>query len=196
MSRGAVREPHRPVRQTPTAQRTRRELRDVRHPLRPALRIEWILVAPSGVFVVSTAATCPGTPAASPGTAAAAPGEMTAAGAPADVVATVLPARYRGRVRAVLCRTDGAAVAEDVDGVLVTTLDTLTHVVSRSPVVLSTSELDEIALRLSSHLEPWPVAAAQPRRRWRRRHGRAFLGLAGTTATVAALAWTEVLPLP
>jgi hypothetical protein len=125
-----------------------------------------------------------------------APGEVTAAGAAAEVVAALLPPRYRGRVRAVLCRTDDAPVAQDVDGVLVTTLDTLKHVVSFSPVVLSTSEVNEIALRLSSHLEPCPVVPTQRGRRWRRRHGLAALGLLGLPAAAAALTWLDLLPLP
>lgn len=203
MSMGAVREPHRASREPTLAERRRRELRDVQHPLRPELRIERVMMAPSGVFVVSTAAPSPTTrpstsPSTSPVTAigapGVAPGEVTAAQAAAEVVSALLPPRYRGRVRAVLCRTDDAPVAEDVDGVLVTTLDTLKHVVSFSPVLLSTSEVNEIALRLSSHLEPCPVVPTQRGRRWRRRHTLAALGLVGLPTAAAALAWLELLP--
>lgn len=48
-----------------------------------------------------------------------------------------LPPRYRGHVRPVLCRTDDHPSAESVDGVLVTTRETLEHILRSSPVVLS-----------------------------------------------------------
>ena len=205
MSMGAVREPRRTVRDLALAERRRREFRDVRHPLRPELRIERVLVAPSGVHVVTSAeATTPAgrsmsrTAADSGGRRPPVVGaaELAATRAAADVVTALMPERYRGRVRPVLCCPDDVAVAEHHDGVLVASPDTLQHIVASSPVVLSTSEVNEITLRLGAHLEPYPVVPRQRAGRWRGRPARAALGLLAVPAAAALLAGLDVVTLP
>ena len=54
MTLGAYREPRRAARRIDLAERRRRELRDVRHPWRPDLHVERVLICPSGIHVVTT----------------------------------------------------------------------------------------------------------------------------------------------
>lgn len=185
MSLGAVGQPRRSARRTDLVKRSRREFRDVRHPMRPDLRVERVLVCPSGVHVVTSL------PAgADAAVAHLAPPAVVAAGhTAADLVAGLLPKRYRDRVRPVLCRVDDVPMAELVDDVLVTSPSTLEHIVASSPVVLSTSEVNDVALRLDARLEPFPLPEAPERRRWSRRRGVvAVLVAASSTAGVVALA--------
>ena len=114
MTLGAVREPRRGARHGDLAGRRKRELRDVRHSQRPDLRIERVLVSPSGIHVVASLHLRPG---AADGPAVS-PGDLERAHAAAGVVASLLPQRYRERVRPVLCRVDDVAMAELVDDVL------------------------------------------------------------------------------
>lgn len=188
MARGAVREPRRRTRRTqPAGRKTargRRELRDVRHPLEPGLRVDRVIVCHSGVHVVLAVPAGDYIPVAAGHTAA-------------DVVSSLLPHRYRDRVRPVLCRPDDVPMADLVDDVLVTTPDTFEHIVHSSPVVLSTSEIDEIALRLDACLEPFPVAADVRRTRRAGRPGLAAVVVTATAAGgIALLDALEVLPLP
>jgi hypothetical protein len=106
----------------------------------------------------------------------------------AELVATLLPERYRARVRPVLCRVDDVEMADLVQDVLVTSAATLEHIVRSSPVVLSTSEINEIALRLDARLEPFPLAEANTRRRWRARRSlsTAFVAASGVAAIALA----------
>jgi hypothetical protein len=164
MTTGAVREPGRRARVAALRERRRREFHDVRHPQRPDLRVEHVLVCPSGVHVLTTlpAPLRPGEPEVDP--------RILAAGrSAAEAVAALLPPRYRDRVRPVLCVPDDVALAELVEDVLVTSRITLEHIVGSSPVVLSTSEVNDVALRLDARLEPYPVAHVRSRPRWRRR---------------------------
>jgi hypothetical protein len=193
MAMGAVRETRRTTRRRDPAGRSRREFRDVRHPLRPDLRVERVLVCPSGIHVVTALAA--DDPAA---TDPPADEQATArAHAAADVVAALLPQRYRARVRPVLCRVDDVAMAELVDDVLVTSASTLEHIVASSPVVLSTSEVDDVARRLDARLEPYPVVHVQKRPRRRRAHSVLAVGLAAASAAAVVVAHgAGVLPLP
>jgi hypothetical protein len=155
-----VGQPRRTVR--PLTDGRRRELRDVRHPYAPELRMDRVVVCHSGIHVVTTV------PAVADGRVAD-PAEVAAGLATADLAASLLPARYRARVRPVLCRTDAAPMAELVEGVLVTSPSTLEHVLRSSPVVLSTSEINEVALRLDAALEPFPMGDCGAPRPGRRR---------------------------
>jgi hypothetical protein len=144
--------------------------------------VERVLVSPSGVHVVTSL------PVGSAPTASVDAGAVSTAKAAADVVTALLPQRYRGRVRPVLSRLDEVAMAEIVDDVLITAPSTLEHIVACSPVVLSTSEVNDVALRLDARLEPFPIAHAQTRRRWRRRHSLLLaLGAAASSAAVVVL---------
>lgn len=191
--RGSVRRTGRVVSQRELPERSRREFRDVRHPLRPELRIERVFVCPGGVHVVTT---LPATlrPAADE---IAPPATVSVSHMAADLVAAALPQRYRDRVRPVLCRSDEIAMAELVDGVLVTSPRTLQHIVSSAPPVLSTSEVHDVALRLDARLEPFPVAAPAKRRRWRRGHTIAAAVVAACSAAAAVAAQQAGgVPLP
>lgn len=181
------------VRATPVGVRppTRREIRDVRHSSAPALRIERVVVAPSGVHVV-TQGTGP--------LDESHEHDRDRARSAGDVVRAVLPPRYRGRVRSVLCHPDEAD-ARTTAGVLVTSPATLEHIVQWAPVVLSTSEVHEVELRLGATLTPFPVPSpAANRTRWRRRLAVAGLvaaSAAGAAGAAAALVMPETaLPLP
>lgn len=184
MTRGALREPSR----TPGPDRARRELRDVRHPMRPGLRVERVLVCPSGVHVVTSV------PTALPGSD---PALVAVARTAAEVVASLLPQRYRPRVRAVLCDPAAEPVAEMLEDVLVTTPATLEHVVRSSPMRLSTSEVHDVAQRLEARLEPFPVhVTAAPCRRGRRRPLLVAAGLAACAGTVVLLGEAGALTPP
>lgn len=189
MTLGAVREPRRGARHSDLTGRRKRELRDVRHSQRPDLRIEWVLVSPSGIHVVASLHL-------EPGAADLSPVDLARAHAAAGVVASLLPQRYRERVRPVLCRVDDVAMAELVDGVLVTSPTTLEHIMASSPPVLSTSEVNDVGLRLDARLEPFPVARINRSRRWRRRHS-VLTGLLAAASGAAAFVLTrEVGPVP
>ena len=192
MTLGAVREPRRGARHSDLTGRRKRELRDVRHSQRPDLRIERVLVSPSGIHVVASLHLEPGV-ADGP---AVSTGDLERAHAAAGVVASLLPQRYRERVRPVLCRVDDVAMAELVDDVLVTSPTTLEHIVASSPPVLSTSEVNDVSLRLDARLEPFPVARINRGRRWRRRHS-VLTGLLAAASGAAAFVLTrEVGPAP
>lgn len=185
MSMGAVREPRHTGREHELARRRRREFRNVRHPLRPDLRVERVLVCPSGVHVVTSLP------------ADADRFLVSRSRLAAELVASLLPERYRARVRPVLCREDEVAMADLVQDVLVTSATTLEHIVRSSPVVLSTSEINEVALRLDARLEPFPVAQVTRPRRWNRR--RNLVALASVASGAAAFVLTQevgALPLP
>ncbi|HEX6877826.1 MAG TPA: hypothetical protein VF165_19355 [Nocardioidaceae bacterium] len=198
MSLGAVGQPRRNARRSiphrEHAKRRRRELHDVRHPMRPELRIERVLVCPSGIHVVTSLAA----PAVGAVDEIAPPSVVAAGHTAADLVAAVLPRRYRNRVRPVVCRLDEVAMAELVDDVLVTSPSTLEHIVAASPVVLSTSEVNDVALRLAARLEAFPVPTPARRRRWDRRHSTAVALVAGSVAAagVALAERVGALPLP
>lgn len=176
MARVALRDSRRSARHIDLAERRRREFRDVRHPWKPDLRVERILVSHSGIHVVTSLR---GEDPSSD--AVLAPRVVSLSRSAAEVVSALLPQRYRGRVRPVLCSTDDAGMAELVDGVLLTSPTTLEHIVRYSPVVLSSSEINEVALRLDARLEPFPLPAPKKPSRWNRR--RAVL--AGLLAAAA-----------
>lgn len=185
MSRGMAGEVWRGASQQGPARRSAREFRDVRHPGQPDLHVEWVRVCPSGIHVVTSLTGDDAPQPASP--------EALRARAAAEAVASLLPPRYRGRVRAILCRTDGAEVADLVGEVLVTSSVPLEHILRSSPVVLSTSEINEVGMRLGARLEPFPV----PQVRERRRRGwwRAVLALGALGAAGAATVAQDLVPL-
>jgi hypothetical protein len=160
------------------AERRRRQFVDVRHPGRPELRVERLLVSPSGIHVVTSRDS-------------ASEAHLDTARAAAQVVADLLPVRYRARVQAVLCRTDGVELADLVAGVLVTSPATLEHIVRSTPVTLSTSEVTEVALRLDARLEPFPVDPSGTGRPRRRR----LVVLAAVVSALAAAAAGVLAPL-
>ena len=177
MARAAVRDSRRATRRFDLAERRRREFHNVRHPWKPDLHIERVLVCHSGVHVVTSLQA-----AEDPSTDAVLAARVVALSrSAADVVSSLLPPRYRGRVRPVLCSTDDVGMAELVDGVLVTSPTTFEHIVRSSPVVLSTSEINEVALRLDARLEPFPLPSPKQAGRWNRRR----TVLAGLVATAA-----------
>ncbi len=175
MSLDAVRQPLPAPRRPGRPPRSRWERTDVRHRLHEGPRIDRVVVCPSGVHVVTTVR---------PADAGGPDAVLVAAGhTAADVVRSLLPPRYRDRVRPVLCVTVAEPIAHLVDGVLVTTAETLEHIVGSSPVVLSTSEAREVTLRLEAGL----VAAACPLDRPARGRARRAGLLAGAAAGAAAV---------
>lgn len=187
MTLGAVRDPRPAPHRNSQGPRGRWELVDVRHPLHPDLRVDRVIVCTSGVHVVTTLPTADD---GGPDAALVGVGHLAA-----DVVRSLLPARYRDRVRPVLCVTVSEPVADLVDGVLVTTAETLEHIVRSSPVVLSTSEAHEVARRLEAGLSAPPGAASRSdARRTRRPH--LLAAAAAGTAAVAVLLDRAALTLP
>jgi hypothetical protein len=182
MTTGAVHGPGRRARDAALRVRSRREFRDVRHPQRPDLRVEHVLVCPSGVHVVTTLSSP-----ARPGEPLVDPAVLLRGRAAAEVVAALLPPRYRDRVRPVLCVADDVAMAELVEEVLVTSPSTLEHIVGFSPVVLSTSEVNDVALRLDARLEPFPFAHVRTRPGWRRRAAVLVASAVAASGAAAAL---------
>lgn len=192
MSLDAVREPQprgagAPASPLLRGPRGRWELVDVRHPLHLGLRVDRVVVCPSGVHVVTVL------PAADQGGPDAV--LVTVGHTAADVVRSLLPPRYRDRVRPVLCVTAAEPVADLVDGVLVTTAETLEHIVGSSPVVLSTSEAHEVAGRLEAGLVAAPGTTPGPAGGRPRRSGL-LLAAAAVAAAAAVLAERVVLALP
>lgn len=203
MSVGAVGQPRRGARHSPRrvdrglasahlSRRSRREFKDVRHPQRPEVRIERVTVCPAGVHVVTALLPDAG------GGSIASPATIAASHAAADLVAALLPPRYRDRVRPVLCSTDEVARAELVGDVLVTSPSTLEHILVSAPPVLSTSEVNDVGLRLDARLEPFPLPGPPRRRRWRRRHTLVTTLAAACSAVAAAVLAQETggFPLP
>ena len=191
MPRGRVMEGRSVSAHAGAAARSVRELHDVRHPRHPELRVDRVRVCPSGVHVITAPASAD---------CAASQDEVVALARTAGlVVAQLLPPRYRDRVRPVVCRTDGAEVADLVDDVLVTSTATLDHILRSSPVVLSTSEVRDVGLRLGACLEPFPRATAPGpgRPAWRRAllavAAAAVAGVVGVSALGQGLG---VLPGP
>jgi hypothetical protein len=156
----------------------RRELTDVRRPGDPTVRIDRVLIGPSGVHVITVT---PGRRAWSP-----APEEVADAGVSATSISALLPARYRSRVRAVLCPTVDEELGEWVGEVLIASPVTLEHVLRSLSPSLSTSEVSEIANRLEALLDPYPTRDATPPRRLLRGRLALVVALLGGGAVVAA----------
>ena len=157
-----------------------KQFHDVRRPGRPDARIDHVLVGPSGVYVIQYRS-----PAADD--AAVAPGwsletEVAETSEAADAVGGLLSARYRSRVRAVLCFREDEPMADQVGGTMVTSFLSLEHIVRASPLVLSTCEVAEVAGSLTAGLEPIPDAPARPGRRWSLT-GKLFAVVARRSAT-------------
>ncbi len=133
-----------------------KQLHDVWQPGRPDTRVQHVLVGPSGIHVIDYLLQ----------SATAADAATQTCADKARTIGELLPDRYRSRVRAVVCIRNQEPVAESMDGVTVTSLLALEHILRESPVVLSTCEVTEIGLRLQGRLQPFPVAPADPRGSW------------------------------
>lgn len=168
----------------PPAQRAaavrRVERTRVRRPDVPDLRLDRLVVCPSGLYVVTGGED--------------APEVLASARRASEVVADLLPDRYRRHVRPVLCRTDGAPVAETSAGVLVTSDETFDHVSRSSPVVLSTSEIRVLERLIDAGLEDYPGDPEEES------SGRVLLFLVsatfGAAAAAAGLVAAGAVPLP
>ena len=162
-----------------------KQFHDVRQPGRPAARIDHVLVGPSGVHVIGYLPRPDGLDAPR----AAARDDMAgAASAAAGAVADVLPARYRGAVRPMVCFRSDEPVAESSGEVLVTSLRALEHILRESPVVLSTCEVADVSTRLQAQLLPFPAAPSRTARRTAdRRKLVAWAALAAAAVGAAVL---------
>lgn len=158
------------------AERCPKVFLDVRTPEEPGHRIAQVVASPTGIHVAVRPA--------NGGSAGNLTAAIDASVSSAEAVGRLLPDRYRVHVRAVVLEDhDGAAGGDD--RVIVATAETLSHIVRASPVVLSTSELNEIVSRLESRLETLLVENAASRRglSW---GARLLAGSVGTSACVAA----------
>ena len=108
-----------------------KQLYDVYRPGRSDAQIDHVLVGPSSAYVIQYAVF--DHVEASFEAAVSEPSESALA------VGALLPARYRPRVRPVLCFREAEPVADLVGGVLVTSSMALEHILRSSPVVFSTS---------------------------------------------------------
>jgi hypothetical protein len=122
--------------------------------------VDHVIAGPGGVHVVEYVA----------GVGLAVATELDSVARAAAELAALLPLRYRARVQPAVCLVDGEARAEAKRGVLVTTPDTLGHIVRSTPAVLSTSEVADAFGILSASLAPAAVRYAADRRwaGWRR----------------------------
>ncbi len=189
MARGSVRAPRTSAELAHLAERRRKQLHDVLRPGSADVRIDRVLICPSGVHVVTHHFEA--------GRRPVDPAVVTASLESAEAVAALLPPRYRERVRPVLCRSEDEPVAQSVRGVLVTSSDTLEHVLRSSPVVLSTSEVVEVAARLEARLAPFPVEDMRKRRRWGwRRWSLAGAATAASAAASVAVFAPDLLRIP
>jgi hypothetical protein len=150
-----------------------KQFRDVRRPDRPDTKVDHVLVGPSGIHVICYLA---------PESTADDVVVQSSAEA-ARAVGALLPERYRLRVRAMVCFRNEEPVAESVDGVTITSLLALEHILHALPVVLSTCEVSETGARLERRLEPFPLdpGTAPNGHRLRRR----LVALAAAAAVVA-----------
>lgn len=187
MLRDAVGDVSRSTRLSALARERHRELRDVCLPDDRSRRIHRVLVCPSGVHVVV------GQPLTGPPSQEVLDGCVSSAAG----VSAALPARYRDRVRPVLCCSEDEPIADLVGSVLVTSTTTLEHIIRSSPVVLSTSEVLGITARLGAALEIYPVEPAGGRGRWRALRRLGFAAAAvGAAAAAAAVFGLDVAQLP
>jgi hypothetical protein len=157
-----------------------KHVHDVRWPGRSEGKVDHVLVGPSGIYVIQYRSSDEwlrhdaGRP------------EMTRESAQAaDAVAALLPRRYVSQVKPVLCFSDDLALADRIEGVLVTSSMTLEHILRSSPVVLSTSEVSGLSRYLQARLEPVPVDIERPRRLSRLRLGL-VVGVAAAAAGIVA----------
>ena len=159
-----------------------KQFHDVRRPGRPDARIDHVLVGPSGVYVIQYRTSTGGHPAADTGWSLET--EVAEAAGAAEDVGGLLTARYRTRVRPVLCLRDGEPMADQVGGTMVTSFMSLEHIVRASPLVLSTCEVAEVADSLTAGLVPVPAVPVpvRPGRRWVLSR-KLFAGLARRSAT-------------
>jgi hypothetical protein len=156
-----------------------KQLYDLRAPLHRDVRLDHVLVGPSGVYVIGYLPVA--------GRRGLGDAPRTTVVDWADTVAAVgalLPPRYRERVRPVLCSRSDDPLADQVQGVLVTSYLALGHILRSSRVQLSTSEIAEVSALLRARLKPWqeehaPAPKRSVLRRW-------LVGAAAAAAAVAA----------
>jgi len=148
---------------------------DVYRPGRSDAQIDHVLVGPSGAYVIQYGSSKdllsqdPQVVASGPELDLAAVSLAAATTEPSEsalAVGALLPARYRPRVRPVLCFREAEPVADLVGGVLVTSSMALEHILRSSPVVFSTSEVAELFSCLKSGLMQVPAVPSRPRPWW------------------------------
>jgi hypothetical protein len=156
-----------PVEQLPAQYWT--SLTSLRWPGSPHLRIDEVLIGPSGVhFVLQQPAAARTTHAAADGADDELENAATLAAAGAAAVGDLLPVRYRNLVSPAVRLTDTQDDALSIGTVLVASPGVLRHAWRHGPRVLSTSEATEIAGRLRAVLEPFPIEPpTETKRRWR-----------------------------
>lgn len=188
MAREAVREQRRPGDLARLAEIRWRHVRDVRRPDRPEEKVDHVSIGPSGIHVIGYRTHEP---------VEAGDAVLRDRREAARAVAALLPERYRSRTLPVLCFHEEVPVSTTLDEVLVTSAMTYDHVRRSSPVVLSTSEVNEVAGLLEARLEPYPVVPVQARRRplWRRPAlvAAALLTVAGGAGGLAGLAAVDAV---
>lgn len=168
------------------------QLRRVSRPGRPDMLIDHVLVGPSGIYVIGYLPSEPDRPAAATtGCELHAVYDVGAAACveQAGTIRGLLLARYRDRVRPVLCLGGNDGRAEEVRGVLVASLATLEHIVRSSPPILSTSEVAQVGSALQARLEQVPVLPGPSRRHFRvaLRTAAAFIAVAAASGGVLVL---------
>ena len=152
-----------------------KQFHDVYRPGRTDAQIDHVLVGPSGAYVIQYGSSKqllsqdPQVVASGPELDLCAVSFAAATTEPSEsalAVGGLLPARYRSRVRPVLCFREAEPVADLVGGVLVTSSMALEHILRSSPVVFSTSEVAELFTRLKAGLVQVPAVPSRPRPWW------------------------------
>lgn len=193
MGRRQVREPRGPAALRGLPESHWKQWYDVRPPARADVSVDHVLVGPSGVYLIGyppEGLRGAPYPSATDGPSAWT-GTVGRCSEAAAAVSSVLPARYRSCVRPVLCLGEEYSCAETLAGVLVTSGTTLAHILRASPLLLSTSEVCEVAELLRRRLEPVPVV---PLDRPRRRVSRWLVAVAAAAAVTAAATGAAVAP--
>lgn len=163
------------------------QLHRVCRPGHPESMIDHVLVGPSGIHVIcyqAPSGRLPGQPDDE---------TIRACAAGAEDLRSLLPPRYHDRVRPVLCSREDHERADEVDGVLVASLDTFAHIVRSSAIVLSTSEVGRIHAFLRERLEEVPLAPDTSRGRTALVLRVAAAAAAAAAASIGALAlWPDL----
>ena len=163
----------------------------VRCPGRPDSLIDHVLIGTSGIYVIRYLPSELDRLVAAPSRA-----RQHLHGVPvavcaeyAETIRSLLPPRYRDRVRPVLCLLDVEERAEESGGTLVASLGTFEHIVRSSPRVLSTSEVGQAYSALKARLEQAPLSPGASPRRFRAtlRVAAASVGLAAASIGVLVL---------
>lgn len=156
----------------------------------PARLVDEVVVGPSGVHVVMHTDVM-GTTTADTTTVHACAATASRA---AEAVADLLPPRYRGAVRPLVCACRVRGTGRVVGAVPVLAAEACRHTLEHAPRVLSTSEVQRVSGLLDAVLAPEPGARAPRTSRrllWWSAGGATAAGLAavgGATAAVGGVA--------